>query len=363
MPIAHITDALPALLPPLAVSYLLDPSHITMNFLTDQSLIIQRLRRIGSALSSSRKPPCPFLSLPRELLDLIIGPLPLADRLALALTCRSLLIYDGLSLPSLAGKGPRAHREFLIRRFERDLHPTHYTCSKCSRLHRIRSAPAASGNCAFESVLDTLPCKVWMRGLHYRLLYDSYYRRSAMDRHLESSNPGLPLEHETKKRRPPIFRWNTRIFTAVFQKDLILAVAFELTHHNIWPLMHSLVIWQPCICHHLIVTPGPGTSDHLFTPIRVGAKEVLELSRDPLHSINGSCRSCLTDYTIKVERRAPTIFKRAQYSLSIRVWSNLGWDVTQDRLGISNKLNTRSFEVHPAGSVRRDYLSVAGENV
>jgi hypothetical protein len=348
------------LLPGLTASYLLGPPHIIMNFPTDQPLIVQRLRRIGSALSNSRTPPCPFLSLPRELLDLIIAPLPLADRLALALTCKSLLIYDGLSLPSLAGKGPKAHREFLIRRFERDLLPTHYTCPKCSRPHKIRSALAASRNCAFESVPDTLPCKVLMRELHYRLLYDSYYRRRAMDRHLESSNPGLPLEHQTKKRLPPIFHWNTKIFTAVFQKDLILAVVFELKHHNIWPLMHSLVIWQPCICHHLIVTPGPGTSDHLFVPIRLGAKELLDLSRDPSHSIDGSCRSCLTDYTIKMERRAPTTFKRAQYSLLIQVWSNLGRDATLDPLGISNKLNTRNFEAHPVGSVRRDYLSVAG---
>ena len=256
-----------------------------------------------------------LLQLPVELLLEISDWLPSASAVALALTCTSLF---GPIFPRNRLQGVQL--EDLLRLLERDLSKQLFFCQPCQTLHHFSPYWRPGYQDKFNA-----PCKpkVTMRDTFY---VHFHLARLAINKHLLGG--GLSLEQLAGSFNVSACRGSWKInFTArVIQDELFLSVSHTLSLTGMGAdNRRALQRRDHGICHHLTTHP-PRTRLNVSTwsssgmiyrqrvqgghfyakPQRIMIPELGPEDSQSLREyqdVQGSCYTCLTDYSITTRRR------------------------------------------------------------
>lgn len=223
--------------------------------------------------------------------------LPLADRLALSLSCTRLskLLYrtviEGVRAQQQHDQGRQLLKDFLSR-LERDLGSKYYLCPECTRLHTFRHLPGPGDRRNSDGPLRN-PCwakhgyfkndfRYWLTWQHGRLV---------MNRHLYGPEAGLPLttldlvSHRDWLGAAPSRAWKLTYAARIARDELVLRVTHELSAHSLERLRKLIRASTHKICPHIhFGLPPDRATTTAFDP---GPGVVLSQSR--------CCGGCLTD--------------------------------------------------------------------
>lgn len=249
--------------------------------------------------------------------------LPVETRAALCLTCKAALdVFEPRDLPE-------TDLRHIRRLFEKHLSERYYYCWDCGHLHRYHRGwdwQIKSNQMAFlrPCQFPNVEIGAWKFG---------FYRfQLVMNAHVYGPGRGLPtsiMESGT------IGKWLAEATMAIREDQLFLSVRYTRTFMGSLGYVYfetQLDRHRLQFCQHLSNRPSP------FDPY--GAQRLPELqltrktkqgSRQLLRapwSANGSCRTCLTDYTFALNCARPRSrigsSQQAQYKIEIVTYHQLG---------------------------------------
>ncbi|ROV91187.1 hypothetical protein VMCG_09329 [Cytospora schulzeri] len=228
----------------------------------------------------------PLLQLPVELL------LEICDRIgagspestaALAVSCKTLfsVLSSNNRIPRLRGK----HLTTFLSRLERDLGDYLYLCPYCSRLHHFHSYWGPLSIDLFTGCRSRQPHSAYPYQLGWHHLH------LVMNRHRLGDTKGLPLQnlegHTSSSGVNLDRRWQHEWTAKIMNNELFLRARHTLSGHDKHELHRAVGHETLSICHHIRMHSGATTRPALSFVARRGGL--------------GACRSCLTDYTTKIE--------------------------------------------------------------
>jgi len=265
-----------------------------------------------------RSNPC-ALDLPVEIILMVVAYLDGCSLASLSLTCKSLHgLWDPYSMPLIL-----PDKEKLLLWLERDI-PYIYYCHHCTKLHRWHGRWSRS---IAPFYLERLLCKQNSDNHFYipitcQIPY--HHARLVMNRHLYGRNHGLPLhvlnERARSSHHPDGVIDSRSQHARIFNQQLLILSTISMTHRRGDPLALRDHIDRAghLVCKHL--TLRQGYPDSYPTPLPQLAKGTGPDAFLACSLVNGSCNSCLTDYTIDI------IWQGAKkgYRIEVLVYRGLG---------------------------------------
>lgn len=239
----------------------------------------------------------------------------------LALTCKQLfgaLVRPDGRLPRVAGHS----RTFLLSLLERELGREFYLCHQCAKLHRcFRSwgptRPGRVQKCVTRAYQYPTARPVRIdRLFEYALGF--HHVRLVMMNHFYGDAKGIPLRNlekvvtvpgyclYDKPKTPACGAWRQEWSAQIISHELFLRADHTLEACDEEQLRQALDV-APChydICNHVSMYSentargrAPWSVWHLTRLALLPNKPLL-----PCQDVRGSCRWCLTDYTLALER-------------------------------------------------------------
>lgn len=304
---------------------------------------------------------------------LLMCRLPPPDQVSAALTCKTLFSIHRDALHESASLLQRDDKEDVLLRLERDLMATHLYCAICTRLHRFsrlnkpnEEPEMVLGDRTPECLGNNYPHSPEFANNHFGY----HHGRAVMNRHFYGLSAGIDpislrygiswttLEHESS-----YITWLGQFSVRVVQDCLFLVGKHTLTARNVPSLIMSLNSGLYDICPH--TTTGDTSREMTLMERAVGLSpgDIPILLQEPGRTVHGSCRRCLTDYTVEVARIPRLWGFDTIYGVTVHTYHDFGsfrspedwkWKAWRSRID-DIWVKRRDTQTYSFGSVRQRF--------